>query len=411
MKQIPFYANGQKPLVAIYQTLFDYFMHKQPSSEEVEQFMAGDPLAALHRQGIDIDEVASSLEALDTQLGQNQLVLIDVPQEPLLIIQHDGQAYLAHNPAQGTAYERLTPEQLVTKLAGTAVIYGFSHDHAHRSSRLDQYVVAQRPRLSRSYAAKLIDQGRVLVDGQPAKAGYKVRPGNLVTIDFDEGQLDLPPEIDLPILYEDADCIVINKPAGVLTHAQAKFIHEATVATFLRSRIKANDLTGERAGIVHRLDRATSGVIICAKNQRALSWFQGQFASRTVQKTYVAVVAGQVTPEAAVIDMPIERNPKAPATFRVGKNGKPAMTQYKVLQESEKYSLLELTPKTGRTHQLRVHLQKLGHPIVGDPLYGTGTYGDRLYLHAKKLRLTLLNGEDKTFQAPLPPEFKDIMKT
>ncbi len=271
--------------------------------------------------------------------------------------------------------------------------------------RLDQYVAAGLPNLSRAFVAKLVEQERVLVNGLPSKAGYKLREGDTVSVDYDETKHGLIESIDLPVLYEDDNCVVINKPAGVLTHALGVHGNEASVASFLRGRV--TDIDGDRAGIVHRLDRATSGVIIGAKNQQTLSTLQKQFSLRKVKKTYVAVVPGVMDPQEAVIDMPIERNPKAPATFRVGANGKLSQTHYRVLEQGDKFSLLELRPETGRTHQLRVHLAKVGHPIVGDPLYGTGKYGDRLFLHALSLEITLPGGERKTFVAPLPPEFKD----
>jgi 23S rRNA pseudouridine1911/1915/1917 synthase len=262
--------------------------------------------------------------------------------------------------------------------------------------------------LSRAFIQKLCDDGLILVNGKPAKPGVKLRDTDTVTVNYDESILDTVPDIDLPVLYEDAECVVINKPPGVLTHVQGEFVAEATVASFLKNRGK--DVSGERAGIVHRLDRATSGVMIGAKTQHALQMLQQQFANREAHKTYIAVVRGHLKQSEAIIDMPIERNPKAPATHRVGANGKSAITQYKVLKETAKYSLLELKPQTGRTHQLRVHLAHLGHPIVGDPLYGKGAYGDRLYLHAAKLEVTLPDGERRTFEAPLPPEFAEIMQ-
>jgi 23S rRNA pseudouridine1911/1915/1917 synthase len=178
------------------------------------------------------------------------------------------------------------------------------------------------------------------------------------------------------------------------------------VASFARSRTDL--MSGERPGIVHRLDRATSGVMICAKTPEALSWLQKQFHDRHSKKTYTAIVKGTPEPQEALIDMPIERNPKAPATFRVGANGKEAQTRYKVVRTSSKYSLLELQPRTGRTHQLRVHLAHQKHPIVGDTLYA-GKPAERLYLHAHKLELTLPNGETKTFTAPIPEAFNSFL--
>jgi len=274
--------------------------------------------------------------------------------------------------------------------------------------RLDVFVAERMPRLSRAFIQKLAEQGKITVASSPAKAGAKLREGQTISVDYDQAELDIVPTIDLPVLYEDDDCIVINKPAGVLTHAQGNLSTEATVATFLRDKLK--DLEGARGGIVHRLDRATSGVIICAKNQAALSFLQKQFSQRKAKKTYMAIVAGHMDPKAAVIDMPIERNPKAPATFRVGANGKPSTTTYSVVAETPTYSMVELKPTTGRTHQLRVHLAEQKHPIIGDPLYGTGAFGDRLYLHALSLEITLPNRERRTFEAPLPPEFAQLME-
>jgi 23S rRNA pseudouridine1911/1915/1917 synthase len=272
-----------------------------------------------------------------------------------------------------------------------------------RAERLDNYVVGQIEGISRAFAAKLIERGDVLVNGEPQrKAGYKLRVKDTISITYDAAAEQIIPDIDLPVLYEDDDCVVINKPLGVLTHSKGAFNPEATVASWLRSRV--SNMDGERAGIVHRLDRATSGVMICAKTPEALSWLQKQFSQRRVKKTYMAVIAGSLRPAEAVIDMPIERNPKKPQTFRVGSNGKPAVTQYKTLQSNDKESLLELKPETGRTHQLRVHLANLGHPILGDTLYG-GKSSSRLYLHAAALELTLPNRTRQTFSVQVPEEF------
>ncbi|HEY5442853.1 MAG TPA: RluA family pseudouridine synthase [Candidatus Saccharimonadales bacterium] len=276
-----------------------------------------------------------------------------------------------------------------------------------RAERLDQYVVRQHPEMSRSFAVRLIEEGDVKVNGEPQlKAGYKIRPADKIVITHDPVKAVEFPEIELPVLYEDKDCVVINKPLGLLTHSKGAFNPEATVSTWLRSRMTA--LKGERAGIVHRLDRATSGVMICAKTPEALSWLQKQFSQRKVKKTYLAIVEGTLKDPEAIIDMPIERNPKKPQTFRVGSNGKAAVTAYKVLKTTDKLSLLELRPTTGRTHQLRVHLEELHHPILGDTFYG-GKQADRLFLHAQALEITLPNKQRKIFQVPMPPEFDEIL--
>ncbi|MDB5181595.1 MAG: Pseudouridine synthase [Candidatus Saccharibacteria bacterium] len=276
-----------------------------------------------------------------------------------------------------------------------------------RAQRLDQRVVEQDPTLTRSFASKLIDDGKVTVNGEVVtKSGYKMRDGDDVVVEHDAELFLQIPEIDLKVLYEDDDCVVIEKPLGLLTHSKGAFNPEATVATWLRGRLRS--MEGERAGIVHRLDRATSGVMICAKTPEAHAWLQKQFSQRRVKKTYAAVINGTLDPEEAVIDMPIERNPKMPQTFRVGINGKAANTHYKVLESTDKHSLVELKPETGRTHQLRVHLAHFKHPIVGDTLY-KGAKADRLYLHALELELTLPSRERKVFNSPLPGSFKEIL--
>jgi 23S rRNA pseudouridine1911/1915/1917 synthase len=276
------------------------------------------------------------------------------------------------------------------------------------SQRLDIYVSGQLSELSRASATKLIEQGKVTINGEIAsKAKQKVRPTDQVVIDYDASKLTDYPDIELPIIYEDDDCVVINKPIGLLSHSKGAFNPEATVATWLSSKLY--DLTGERAGIVHRLDRGTSGVMIAAKNQTALSWLQKQFSQRKVKKSYIAIISGTLEPKEAIIDMPIERNPKAPATFRVGSNGKPSITHYKVISAKGDYSLIELKPETGRTHQLRVHLKQLGHPIVGDTFY-EGMPAKRLFLHARDLELTLPNRQRKIFTAPVPEEFNKFLE-
>lgn len=274
--------------------------------------------------------------------------------------------------------------------------------------RLDQYVVRQQPHLSRSLAVKLIEDGHVLVNqATQTKAGHKLRAEDKVKINTDSLTVSEISSLELPIIYEDKACVVINKPIGILTHSKGAYNPEETVASWLEP-ITAG-FSGDRGGIVHRLDRATSGVMICAKTPEALSWLQRQFALRKTKKVYIAIVEGKLDPPQAIIDMPIERHPKKPQTFRVGRYGKPAQTAYRVLQSNGKYSLVELAPTTGRTHQLRVHMEKLGHPIVGDTFYG-GMPANRLMLHAKSLEITLPNKQRKIFQAPEPPEFQELVR-
>lgn len=267
--------------------------------------------------------------------------------------------------------------------------------------RLDVYVAQHWPEHSRATWQKYIAAGYVKVNGVVITAPKKP----LGEDDVVEVSIPDAPNFDkevLPILYEDDDVVVIDKPAGILTHPKGKIIDEFSVASFmkLRSDFPEDDA---RPGIVHRLDRDTSGVMIAAKNPEALSFLAKQFADRKAKKTYVAVVKGKPELKEAVIDAPIGRHPKAPSTFRVSAEGKSAQTKYTVLDTHNGLSLLLLKPITGRTHQLRVHLDYIGTPILGDRVYGTET--DRLYLHAKELEITLPNRERRTFASPLPRSF------
>ena len=246
------------------------------------------------------------------------------------------------------------------------------------------------------------------------KAGYVSVNNKVVTTpkfevdETDEIALNLPEkeqtDVDLPILYEDDDVIVVNKPSGLLTHAKGGLSDEPTVAEIIRPKTSFATDT-DRPGIVHRLDRDTSGLLIIAKNPESAAHLQRQFAERTAKKTYIAITDGKPKLNAAKIDLPIGRNPSAPSTFRIDPNGKPAQTTYHVLAENDAQSLVELKPTTGRTHQLRVHLAHLNAPILGDRVYGKSS-DCRMMLHAQKLEITLPSGERKVFKAAVPDEFK-----
>lgn len=268
--------------------------------------------------------------------------------------------------------------------------------------RTDKLIADYFPSYPRAALHKLFESEDVTLNDKPTKPGIKVRLGDTVRVDLSPLEITIA-DIELPILYQNDDVLVVNKPAGVISHARGRYFDEPSVASFVRQKVA--HLTGERSGIVHRLDRATSGVMVCAKNPEALSWLQRQFSDRKVQKTYTAVVVGSMPTEVGVIDMPIARNPAKPVTFHVDPSGKDSVTNYEVLSMNKGYSLLELKPVTGRTHQLRVHLTHLKHPIVGDELY-SGEPAERLMLHAHRLVITLPSKEIVTFTAPLPDEFK-----
>ena len=288
--------------------------------------------------------------------------------------------------------------------------------NSDKAKRVDVFIAENLPNYSRSSLSGLFNKELVMVNNQPVKPSYKLRESD--KLEIDTSLLSARPEtVDLPILYEDKNIIVINKPAGVLTHSKGALNTEASVASFIKPKLNDKNSTSNRAGIVHRLDRATSGVIITAKNEVTMKWLQKQFSTRKVNKTYTAIVEGVPQLKAAIIDAPIERNPKKPQTFRVGSNGRSASTNYKVLKElnpsttlraGKSYSLLELKPETGRTHQLRVHLKHIGHPIIGDSVYGHA--GDNMYLYAKSLEITLTGGRRYKFEAPEPKIFRDFIE-
>ena len=260
--------------------------------------------------------------------------------------------------------------------------------------RLDVATFEQYPRYSRATIQKFIKNGQVTVDGDIADKPNTLIDENahieLTVIEAEEGKKP-------PVIYEDDDVIVFNKPAGMLTVSKGEYNPEPTLEQY-----------GE---IVHRLDRDTSGVIIVAKNLTAKSFLQKQFATRKTHKTYFAVTVGHPKVDHAVINIPLTRNLKKPTTFMVSRDGREAITEYKVIAKNDKYSLIELKPRTGRTHQLRIHLAHIGTPILGDPVYNPKSpKADRMYLHAAALEITIPSGERLTFTADLPEEFRDVVR-
>lgn len=271
--------------------------------------------------------------------------------------------------------------------------------------RLDKYLVERHPELSRSSLQKLISRGHVRVNGQViTNKNSDITPNDNVELDVPTKPTNI--YTDIKIIYSDDDVIVIDKPAGVLTHSVNQVDSELTVADFFESFTNYG-LDTLRPGIVHRLDRATSGVLIGARNEHAYQLLKAQFSEHSAQKTYIAIIKGRLPHDKFKIDIPIARNAASPNRFITSHNGKPATTDVAVITANKRFSLVELHPTTGRTHQLRVHLAYLGTPIYGDYLYGEKA--DRLYLHAYKLSLTLPNGETAEFVSPLPPSFDKLI--
>ena len=265
-------------------------------------------------------------------------------------------------------------------------------DLAPEKVRLDILMTEIYKSYNRSSLQKFIELGFVTVDGELArKANQKFPRGVKIDLVVPEEQknADLVPDV----VYEDENVLVVNKPAGLLSMAKGEYCPEKTL--------------GDYGLLVHRLDRDTSGVVILAKNPEVQKFLKKQFQDRKTHKIYYAIVDGRPKLDEARIDLPIARDLKRPTTFRVDANGKESETFYKVLKTDGVHSLVELRPVSGRTHQLRVHMKYLGHPIVGDTVYG-GEKADRLYLHAGSLEITLPGGKRTIFTVPMPEEFNHV---
>lgn len=270
--------------------------------------------------------------------------------------------------------------------------------------RLDSVLAENNQEISRTTWQKHIKSGKVSVNGSVVLTPkYEVTKQDILSFELPESTNYENQE--LPIIYIDENVIVIDKPAGVLTHAKGAISEEFTVADFFK-RFTEVGLESNRPGIIHRLDRDTSGVMIGARTLSASKLLARQFSDRKTKKTYFAVLSGQLKQKQAIIELPIERDPAVPSTFRVAAGGKTAVTHYKVVKESKEETLVELRPITGRTHQLRIHMKYLGAPIKGDRIYGNQS--TRLFLHASSLEITIPDGKRVTFESPLPLEFQEV---
>lgn len=283
--------------------------------------------------------------------------------------------------------------------------------------RLDTYIASKLNTLSRTMIQRLIENGEILVNGKINKISYKVQLGDILEINIPKPrETDIKAEnIPLDIVYEDNDIIVVNKPKGMVVHP-ANGNLDGTLVNALMSICKdsLSGIGGEiRPGIVHRLDKDTSGLLIIAKNDTAHINMSNQIKNREVKKIYIALVRGIVGEDEATINMPIGRSTKDRKKMAVRKDGKEAITHFKVLKRYGKYTLLEIKIDTGRTHQIRVHLSEIGHPIIGDMVYSNGKneFGvEGQMLHAKSLDFKHpITGKEIHLEAELPNYFKDIL--
>ncbi len=287
-------------------------------------------------------------------------------------------------------------------------------DPADEGDRLDRYVAGKAPDLSRTYARYLIENARVLLNNRQARPSALVRAGDVVTVHLPEPQPAglLAEAIPLQIVYENDDVVVIDKPAGMVVHP-APGHERGTLVNALIARYPEMAISGDlRPGIVHRLDRDTSGLLVAARNDRALRSLQAQQQARRMLKIYLVVVEGRMHEAEGVIDAPIARHPTDRVRMAVVAGGRPARTHWRVLEELGEYTLLEARLETGRTHQIRVHCASHNRPVLADPLYGPkrprATFGlTRQFLHAHRLGFALpSSGEWVEFTSPLPTDLE-----
>jgi 23S rRNA pseudouridine1911/1915/1917 synthase len=282
------------------------------------------------------------------------------------------------------------------------------------AGRIDRFV-ADATGLSRSHVQKLISYGRLTVDGEPVRANAIVAEGSEVRLDVPEPvALDLAPAPDIPlrIVYEDDDLLIVDKPAGLVVHPSPGHHDGDTLVNALLARAGGAEYGGiagvARPGIVHRLDRDTSGLLMVAKHDGAQTSLMAQLKARRVGKTYQALVAGSVAAAVGRIEAPVGRDPKHRTRMAVVPDGRASVTGYRVRERFTGWTLLELDLVTGRTHQIRVHLAAAGHPLLGDTTYGGGRpmFGlERPFLHGTELSFDHpRSGERLTFSSPLPPD-------
>ena len=287
--------------------------------------------------------------------------------------------------------------------------------------RVDRYV-ADATGLSRSYVQKLISDGRLTSDGSALRANAVVAAGTELRLEIPEPTaLDLSPAPEIPthVVYQDDDFLIVDKPAGLVVHP-APGHADGTLVNALLAHGEGSAWGGiagvQRPGIVHRLDRDTSGLLMVARNDRAQASLMAQLKARRVKKTYLALVHGSVSAAVGRIEAPIGRDPKHRTRMAVVPGGRPSVTGYRVRERFAGWTLVELDLVTGRTHQIRVHLEAIGHPVAGDPIYGTGTSRrgptglGRLFLHAWRLELTApSDGRLIRASAPLPIELERVL--
>ena len=301
----------------------------------------------------------------------------------------------------------------------------FTVEEGDKDKRLDQFVRERLKEVSRSRIQKWIHSGAVLCGGARTAPAHPVAPGETVSVRVPEEESRVAPEpIPLEILYEDASVLAVDKPAGLVTHpgtgnrtgTLVNAVAHHLAETALPVRAESDPMARLRPGVVHRLDRETSGVILIAKNRRALDRLSAQFEKREIEKVYHAIVCGSVAPESGEVEGAIGKGYRSPH-MEVTPTGRFSKTDFKVLRRFPRHTYLEVYPKTGRTHQIRVHLAQIGHPVLGDKIYGLrvqkecGETADRQMLHAHRIAFKHPDtGKRMELVAPIPADFREALE-
>lgn len=297
--------------------------------------------------------------------------------------------------------------------------YDFYIDEEESGERIDKYLRTLMPDFSRSYIQKMIADGHVLADGRSLKANYKIKPGDHLTVTVPDPVIPAiePEDIPLDILYEDDDILIVNKPRGMVVHpAPGHYTGTLVNAVMYHCRDNLSTINGVmRPGIVHRIDKDTSGVLVVCKNDKAHRKIADQLSVHSITRKYRAIVYNNIKEENGTVDAPIGRMPNDRKKMGINyTGGRPAVTHYRVLERFGRYTYIECQLETGRTHQIRVHMTSIGHPLLGDTVYGPAK--DPFHLNGQALHAMVLGfihpstGEYVEFQAPLPEYFRKLLR-
>jgi 23S rRNA pseudouridine1911/1915/1917 synthase len=282
----------------------------------------------------------------------------------------------------------------------------FNVEPSAAGERLDRHLTGRLGDLSRGVVQRLIREGLVRVDGSEVAPSYRLQEGETVEVEIPADEGPRPEEIPVPVVFEDEHLLVVDKPYGLVVHPGAGNEAGTLVNALLDRGITGGD-DPQRPGVVHRLDRDTSGLLVLARSEEAYRALVASLKAREVERVYRTIVVGRGLPDTGTVDSPVGRDPDHPVRMTAGV-GRPAVTHFEVVHRAERHTMLRVRLETGRTHQIRVHLSAIGYPVYADPLYGRAVSGRRLWLHAAELSLVHpVTGERLSFESQIPPDLRE----